>query len=51
MYFPAYRGGHLLVDGGLAAQPARYVDMMQAIAGLVDAVEQKYVELTREQES
>lgn len=33
-YFPMFKLGHLLEDGGLANQPARYVDYMRHLHAL-----------------
>ena len=45
--YPAYREGHLLVAGGLADQPARYLAMIRAMTGLSDKIEERYLELTK----
>ena len=50
-YWPAYKAGHLLVAGGIADQPARYVDMMHAIADVVERSDDKYLELTKPPEA
>jgi hypothetical protein len=44
-YFPAYEDGHLLEAGGLADQPARYLDGMIAIRDTKRAVQARYDEL------
>jgi hypothetical protein len=41
-YFPAYQDGHLLVAGGLADQPARYVELIQVTRRLDRQVQQKF---------
>lgn len=46
-HWPAYKSGHLLVSGGIADQPARYVDVMHAIADVVARSDEKYFELTK----
>jgi hypothetical protein len=48
-YYPAYQDGHLLVAGGIADQPARYLDWMEQIARVDQAAKDKYHELTAEQ--
>lgn len=48
-YYPAYRDGHLLVAGGIADQPARYLNMVRLIASLEAQAELKYDELTKEE--
>lgn len=48
-YYPLYKDGHLLVAGGVADQPARYLDYMRTI-GAVERVQQaKYDALTRDE--
>ena len=47
-YWPAYRDGNLLVGGGIADQPARYVAMVHAIADLADRSDEKYLALQKE---
>lgn len=46
-YYPAYVDGHLLVEGGIAGQPARYLAYMREIKSLETKVELKLHELTR----
>jgi hypothetical protein len=41
-YYPAYRDGHLLVAGGLADQPARYVELVQLTRSYEHAVQAKF---------
>jgi hypothetical protein len=41
-YYPAYRDGHLLVAGGLADQPARYVELVQLTGELDRAVQARF---------
>lgn len=45
-YWPAYRDGHLLVAGGVADQPARYLDMINEMQAAGVAAEIKYLEIT-----
>ena len=47
IYMPAYRDGHLLVGGGIADQPVRYLEIIREIAQLDAAAEVKYHELTK----
>lgn len=47
-YYPAYRDGHLLVKGGLADQPARYLEILGVIAAVDSQVQQKALELAKE---
>jgi hypothetical protein len=49
-YYPAYQDGHLLVAGGLADQPARYVSLVQLTRRYDAQVQEKFDELTREEE-
>lgn len=49
-YYPAYQDGHLLEAGGLADQPARYVELVQLTRRYDRAVQAKYDELTEESE-
>ena len=46
-YVPAYRDGFLLVSGGIANQPARYLAMIGAILALDAAAEVKRLELLK----
>lgn len=41
-YYPAYRDGHLLVAGGLADQPARYVELVQMTQSFERIVQAKF---------
>lgn len=45
VYFPAYEKGFLLEEGGLADQPAKYVDYMVFIERVEGAVKEKYREI------
>lgn len=45
-YYPAYEQGLLLNDGGLAAQPARYVALVQLAAVYQRLVQLRYEALT-----
>lgn len=45
VYFPAYRDGHLLTGGGIADQPARYVESMMLIRDMWNAIDAKDVEI------
>lgn len=40
-YFPLYQDGHLLVEGGVAHQPAKYLDYMRALSVMDRIVELK----------
>lgn len=44
-YYPAYVAGQLLNDGGLAAQPARYLDLMTEIATYAHRAQAKHDDL------
>lgn len=46
-YYPAYKDGHLLVRGGVADQPARYLDIINLTRDLEHAVDAKAAELAR----
>lgn len=48
VYYPAYRDGHLLVSGGWAEQPARYVALIQQIQRLERQAQAKHDEVTAE---
>jgi hypothetical protein len=48
-YYPAYTHGALLVQGGVADQPNRYLEYMALIDGSAHATEARYYELLREQ--
>lgn len=48
VYYPLYQDGHLLVEGGVAAQPARYLDFMLAIRETQNTVEVKELAIRRE---
>lgn len=45
---PAYDAGHLLVAGGLADQPARYVEMIQLVRATRDRVSERLREIETE---
>jgi hypothetical protein len=45
LYHPAYDDGHLLVSGGLADQPARYLDLIMALRISENQMQQKYDEV------
>jgi hypothetical protein len=47
-YYPLYLDGHLLVEGGIADQPARYLDYMLAIRQMDAAVNAKELDLAKE---
>jgi hypothetical protein len=42
-YFPFYEDGHLLVAGGISAQPARTMEFMLEIRRLWGIVDEKYL--------
>lgn len=42
VYFATYRQGHLLVSGGIADQPARWLEAMQYLDELVSRSEQRF---------
>jgi hypothetical protein len=44
-YYPAFRDGHLLVGGGIAEQPARYLELIQLVRRVNDEMEAKYLKL------
>jgi|SRR4051812_24990356 hypothetical protein len=41
-YYPAYEDKHLLVAGGIADQPARYVEVIQLVRRIDRETEAKY---------
>lgn len=45
IYYPAYEDKHLLVAGGLADQPARYVDLIQLVRRIDRETESKFHEI------
>lgn len=47
-YYPAYRDGFLLVAGGVADQPARYLAVNRVIADLNVTADEKYLEISKE---
>jgi hypothetical protein len=47
-YHPAYTDKHLLIAGGIADQPARYVELVQLIGRINHQVDAKYAALTKE---
>jgi hypothetical protein len=49
-YYPFYEDGHLLTDGGISNQPARYIAYMLEIKRLSGQVEMKHLELTEGEE-
>lgn len=48
VYFPAYRDGHLLTRGGLADQPARYLAIVGVVREMDARVQQRLLEIERE---
>jgi hypothetical protein len=48
VYFPAYEDKHLLVEGGIADQPARYVELIQLVRAIDRKTEAKYHAITAE---
>lgn len=49
-YYPLFRKGKLLVPGGIAAQPARWLDAMLFLESIEKRQETKFVEIRREEE-
>jgi hypothetical protein len=47
-YYPAYEDQHLLVAGGIADQPARYVELIQLVRAIDRETEAKYHKITAE---
>jgi hypothetical protein len=47
-YVPAFEAHHLLVAGGLADQPARYVEIVRRVREIDARTDERYLELTRE---
>ena len=47
-YYPAYRDGHLLVEGGVADQPARYLAIVRQLRESEETQERKYLETIQE---
>lgn len=45
--FPLYEKGHLLVEGGISAQPARWLAAMRFLEDLRGRQDAKYLELTK----
>lgn len=45
--FPAYEEGHLLVHGGIADQPARYLEMIRLFRNTQARVDVEYEKATR----
>jgi hypothetical protein len=46
VYYPAYQDGHLLVSGGWADQPARYIALIQRIQTLERLTQTKFEQVT-----
>jgi hypothetical protein len=44
-YYPLYRDGHLLVEGGIADQPARYLELLGVMRDIDHEMERKAAEL------
>lgn len=51
LYFPLYRKGNLLVEGGISEQPARWLEAMQFLEELQSRMEAKYVELNETEDA
>lgn len=47
-YYPLYQDGHLLVEGGIENQPARYLDYMLAIRHMNAVVQEKALAVAKE---
>lgn len=45
--YPAYKAGHLLVAGGVADQPARYLALINLVESIRQQVEEKASALAR----
>jgi hypothetical protein len=45
LYYPLYKKGHLLLTGGVAEQPARYLEAMQYLEGLDSVISRKFIEI------
>jgi hypothetical protein len=50
LYYPAYQDKHLLVEGGIADQPARYLELVQLTARYERLAQAKYDSLTADTE-
>jgi hypothetical protein len=48
VYHPAYQDGHLLVQGGIADQPSRYLAIIGEIRAASARVERKMLEISKE---
>jgi hypothetical protein len=44
-YYPAYKAGHLLEDGGIGQQPARYIALVQRIDAIDTKTDERYREI------
>jgi hypothetical protein len=47
-YYPAYEDKHVLVAGGIADQPARYVDLIQLVRRIDRETETKFRAVQKE---
>jgi hypothetical protein len=45
-YFPAFESGHLLIEGGVSDQPARYLAFMASLKSIRARQQARYDELT-----
>lgn len=50
VYYPAYQDKHLLVAGGIAAQPSRYLELIQLVRRIDRETDTKYHQVTAENE-
>ncbi|MDQ2668466.1 MAG: hypothetical protein M3Z05_21100 [Gemmatimonadota bacterium] len=48
VYYPSYVEGHLLEDGGIGDQPARYVKLIHLTGVFAKAVQSKFDSLAKE---
>lgn len=48
-YYPAWQAGHLLTEGGIADQPARYLSMIEHVARFAGVTQAKKDELAKNQ--
>ena len=49
-YYPLFRKGQLLVPGGIAAQPARWLEAMLFLESIEKRQETKFVEIRRKED-
>lgn len=46
-YYPAYKAGHRLTDGGIGDQPSRYLELIGVFREVESQIEAKLIEIMK----